>query len=141
MIACAADHPHHIALPRGCLDDLRQVLSDLKVAAVIRDERHCGKPLNLTFEGELRPEQQVAADAMFSHDIGVLSATTAFGKTVIGAWLIAANCRSNGSRGCRCFSESPRVALGGSEADAGSRPELSTWRSFKACSARVSSTT
>jgi hypothetical protein len=89
MIACAADHPNHIGLPRGCLDDLCQVLSDLKIATVIRDERHRGEPLNVTFQGELRPEQQVAADAMFSHDIGVLSATTAFGKTVIGAWLIA----------------------------------------------------
>jgi superfamily II DNA or RNA helicase/very-short-patch-repair endonuclease len=89
IIACAADYPHHIGLPRGCLDDLRQLLSDLNIKAVTRDERHAGEPLNVTFQGELRPEQQVAADAMLSHDIGVLSATTAFGKTVIGAWLIA----------------------------------------------------
>lgn len=27
---------------------------------------------------------------MLAHDTGVLSATTAFGKTVVGAWLIAA---------------------------------------------------
>lgn len=37
---------------------------------------------------ELRREQQVAATAMLSHDTGVLAATTAFGKTVIAAWLI-----------------------------------------------------
>ncbi len=30
-----------------------------------------------------------AAEAMASHDTGVLAATTAFGKTVIAAWLIA----------------------------------------------------
>lgn len=37
----------------------------------------------------LRPEQKAAADALAEHDIGVLSATTAFGKTVVAAWLIA----------------------------------------------------
>jgi superfamily II DNA or RNA helicase len=39
--------------------------------------------LNLVFQGTLRPEQQAAANAMLAHDIGVLAATTAFGKTVV----------------------------------------------------------
>src|SRR4030095_5571410 len=41
------------------------------------------------FRGELRAEQTLAAEAMLKHDIGVLAATTAFGKTVVAAWLIA----------------------------------------------------
>lgn len=89
IIACAEEHPHHIGLPRGCLDDVRQLLSELEISAVVRDERYPGAPLNLTFQGELRPEQQVAADAMLAHETGVLAATTAFGKTVVAAWLIA----------------------------------------------------
>lgn len=89
VIACAEDHPLHIGLPRGCLDDLRQVLTDLGVRTVIRDERYAGRPLDLTFQGELRPEQKVAATAMLAHETGVLAATTAFGKTVVAAWLIA----------------------------------------------------
>ncbi len=48
-----------------------------------------GAPLDATFHGQLRPEQETAARAMLAHDTGVLSATTAFGKTVIAAWLIA----------------------------------------------------
>ena len=32
---------------------------------------------------------RLAADAMLTHDTGVLAATTAFGKTVVAAWLIA----------------------------------------------------
>ena len=48
-----------------------------------------GRPLNVEFRGELQPEQEAAAKAMLAHDTGVLSATTAFGKTVIAAWLIA----------------------------------------------------
>jgi superfamily II DNA or RNA helicase len=43
----------------------------------------------VSFQGELRPEQQTAANAMLTHDTGVLAATTAFGKTVVAAWLVA----------------------------------------------------
>ena len=89
VIACAEDHPQHIGLPRGCLDDLRQALTDVGVRTVIRDERYAGRPLDVTFQGELRPEQKVAAKAMLAHENGVLAATTAFGKTVVAAWLIA----------------------------------------------------
>ena len=88
IIGCAEDHVRYIGLPRGCLEDVHKLLSDLQVDAVIRDERHAGKPLDVTFHGELRPEQKAAADAMLAHDTGVLSATTAFGKTVVAAWLI-----------------------------------------------------
>ena len=89
IIACAEDHPHHIGLPRGCLDDVRKTLSDLGIGPILRDERCPGRPLPVTFHGELRPDQKVAADAMLSHETGVLSAATAFGKTVIAAWLVA----------------------------------------------------
>ena len=89
IVSCAQDYPHHIGLPRGCLDDVLQLLSDLNVSPIIRDERFSGRPIAAAFHGELRPDQQAAAEAMLAHDTGVLSATTAFGKTVIGAWLIA----------------------------------------------------
>lgn len=61
----------------------------MNIRPVIRDERFAGQPLHVTFQGELRPEQTSAADAMLKHETGVLSATTAFGKTVVAAWLIA----------------------------------------------------
>ena len=89
IIGCAEEHPHHIGVPRGCLDDVRQVLADLNIRSVIHDERYGGQPLDVTFQGQLRPEQKLAADAMLKHEIGVLSASTAFGKTVVAAWLIA----------------------------------------------------
>ncbi|NOQ45431.1 MAG: restriction endonuclease subunit R, partial [Desulfobulbaceae bacterium] len=89
IIACAEDYPQYIGLPRGCLNELSELLSDLKVQTIIHDERFGGIPLNVTFQGELRPAQIAAARAMDAHDTGVLSATTAFGKTVIAAWLIA----------------------------------------------------
>jgi superfamily II DNA or RNA helicase/very-short-patch-repair endonuclease len=89
IIACAEDHPKYIGLPRGCLGDLLQSLSDLNIKTVVRDKRNPGQLLKATFQGELRPEQIVAAQAMLAQDTGVLAATTAFGKTVVAAWLIA----------------------------------------------------
>jgi superfamily II DNA or RNA helicase/very-short-patch-repair endonuclease len=89
VIGCAEDFPQHIGLPRGCLDDLRKMLTDLGIRLAVRDERHGGRRLDVTFQGELRHEQQVAGDAMLRHETGVLAATTAFGKTVVAAWLIA----------------------------------------------------
>ncbi|SBT06784.1 putative DEAD-like superfamily protein [Candidatus Accumulibacter aalborgensis] len=89
IISCAEDHPLHIGLPRGCLDEILGLLTGLGIECVLRDERHTGAPLNVSFHGTLRPEQQVAIDALVKHDQGVLAATTAFGKTVVAAWLIA----------------------------------------------------
>lgn len=89
IIACAEDHPRHIGLPRGCLDEVEELLSDLKIKTQVRDERHPGTPLKVRFQGSLHSDQEAAAKAMLTHDTGVLSATTAFGKTVVAAWLIA----------------------------------------------------
>ena len=55
----------------------------------IRDERDAGHPLDVTLQGEWRTEQTTAAGAMLAHDAGVLAATTAFGKTMVAAWLTA----------------------------------------------------
>ncbi len=89
IIGCAEDYPNHIALPRGCLEEVCQLLLDLNIKMTLKEELCIGQPLSASFQGQLRPEQQAAVDALMAHDIGVLSATTAFGKTVIAAWLIA----------------------------------------------------
>jgi len=89
IICCVEDHPQHYALPRGCLEEVQENLRALKIKLAVRDERCFGKPLDVSFCGSLRPEQQLAAEAMLKHDTGVLAATTAFGKTVLAAWLIA----------------------------------------------------
>lgn len=89
IISCCEEYPKHLALPRGCQEELLQVFGELKIKTKMIDERATGDPLLLNFQGTLRPEQQLAADQLIKHDIGVLSASTAFGKTVIGAWLIA----------------------------------------------------
>jgi superfamily II DNA or RNA helicase/very-short-patch-repair endonuclease len=89
IVACAEDHPQYIGIPRGCLDEVKKLLMELNIEAVIQDARCAGNLLSVEFHGELHPEQEAAAKDMLAHDTGVLSATTAFGKTVIAAWLIA----------------------------------------------------
>ncbi len=88
IIHCAEELPKHIALPRGCLEEVLELLSSLGIKSTIMDERFSGTRLEVQFQGELRPEQKIAADALAAYDIGVLAATTAFGKTVVAAWLI-----------------------------------------------------
>jgi superfamily II DNA or RNA helicase len=93
IISCAELFPKHVALPRGCLDDVRAELDGLGIKTSLRDERQHGSSIGVTFCGELRAEQRQAAEALLGHDTGVLAATTAFGKTVVAASMIAA-------RGC-----------------------------------------
>ena len=89
IIDCSEDHPLHLGLPRGCMEEVTRLLAALKVIPRLRDERCQGIPMELNFCGQLRPDQEEAAKAMLAHETGVLAATTAFGKTVLAAWLIA----------------------------------------------------
>jgi superfamily II DNA or RNA helicase len=89
IISCAEDFEEYIGLPRGCIEEVMEMLNSLGISVDIRDERTSGMPIIVQFKGSLRPEQELAAKAMSMHDIGVLAAATAFGKTVVAAKLIA----------------------------------------------------
>lgn len=89
VIGCAENFPGHIALPRGCLDAARELLRENGIRCELRDERFGGEPLDVSFAGTLRPDQEEAVAAMLRFDTGILCAPTAFGKTVTAAALIA----------------------------------------------------
>ena len=89
IINCTEEFPDHLALPRGCLEEALVFLKSLGVQVNISDHRNTGQAIDIGFNGALTPEQHRAAQAMAEHDNGVLSAATAFGKTVVAAWLIA----------------------------------------------------
>jgi superfamily II DNA or RNA helicase len=89
IISCAEDYPHHIGLPRGCLDEAVDLLVSLGAQPDVEDKREPGVPLEVGFGGDLRPQQQEAARALLAHETGVLAAATAFGKTVVAAHVIA----------------------------------------------------
>jgi len=89
VINCSEEFPNHLALPKGCLDQLLELLNSLQIKPDIKDERNSGSAIVASFNGCLRPEQTKAAEALLSYDNGVLSASPAFGKTVIAAFIIA----------------------------------------------------
>lgn len=90
VISCAELFAKHIALPRGCLESVADLLRSYGIRLETRDERRCrGAPLDTRFIGILTAQQQAALDAVTPHEIGVLAATTAFGKTVVASKLIA----------------------------------------------------
>ena len=89
VIRCGEEFEKFVAVPRGCFPEVIALLKEHGISPQVQDERFAGTPLDVTFRGTLRPEQIEAADALLAHDDGVLAATTAFGKTVIAAHLIA----------------------------------------------------
>jgi superfamily II DNA or RNA helicase len=94
VIACFEDLAHHLALPRGCLNDLKALLDDLGIALQLTDERSDGTALDAVFTGTLTVPQTDAVDEMAGEDIGVLCAPPGAGKTVMGVKLIALRGRS-----------------------------------------------
>lgn len=76
-------------LPRGCLQEVSTLLTEYNVKTTLTDETYTGQAIDVEFSGQLYPQQQKAADELLKHANGVLVATTAFGKTVVGAWMIA----------------------------------------------------
>jgi superfamily II DNA or RNA helicase len=96
IISCAELHERHVGLPRGCLQEAIELLEVHNAKVLVDDQRATGAPLpaGLRFQGVLRDPQARAFDAMAPHDCGVLAATTAFGKTVVAAALIAHRARN-----------------------------------------------
>lgn len=79
----------YIQIPRGLYEGL---LERVKVAGIpyeVSDERQQGRPIEVSFRGELRTEQKLALKELANYDNGILYAATAFGKTVVCSALIA----------------------------------------------------
>ncbi len=79
----------YIRIPRGLRENLIAACKEVDIEYDIEDQREKGRPIRVSFNGDLRVGQELAADRMLQHDHGVLSATTAFGKTVVCSYLIS----------------------------------------------------
>ena len=89
IISCSEMTDDYLALPRGCEDAVCGILTQHGVKVVISDKTNHGHNINVTFRGSLREEQQNAMESFAGHNIGTLSATTAFGKTVFAIGMLA----------------------------------------------------
>jgi len=89
VISCSENFPEHIGLPRGCLEEVVSLFKGHGVRVEIQDERTTGQNINVSFRAELRGEQHEAVRQLLAYDEGILCVPTAFGKTVVGACLIA----------------------------------------------------
>ena len=94
IISCAELLANHIALPRGCMDEVLNQVAGNDTQVDLSDERYVGTELDANFLGELTDEQEAAAQALLKHDVGVLAAATAFGKTVVASRIISARRRN-----------------------------------------------
>ncbi|NLD05755.1 MAG: DEAD/DEAH box helicase family protein [Synergistaceae bacterium] len=91
-IICTAWETHeYICIPRGLETNLLELIKGVGSTAAIQEISESGRPIKVDFLGELYAEQKMAAEALLAHNNGVLSATTAFGKTVTAAFVIAAH--------------------------------------------------
>ncbi|MFA6175873.1 MAG: DEAD/DEAH box helicase family protein [Phycisphaerae bacterium] len=88
VICCAEDFSEHIALPRGCFDDVAGLLKDLNIHALVQNKQVNGEKIDIRFNGKLYTEQENVANALLKHDNGIIAATTAFGKTVVAIYIM-----------------------------------------------------
>jgi hypothetical protein len=89
IISCADIDDEYLAIPRGCEETFITLIKEKGVPYRIEDKTNQGKSISVHFNGILRDHQQEAVNVLASNTNGVLSATTAFGKTVTAIGLIA----------------------------------------------------
>ena len=89
ILYCYEFFPEHIGMPIGCLDGLITILGQYKIKPEFQNKQNRGQTIDVSFFGELRDNQNEAAQKLLPNQMGILSASTAFGKTVVALWMIA----------------------------------------------------
>lgn len=89
FIYLGADDNGYICIPRGLLDKLKEKCRESGIEIQIEDRRCSGRAIEAFFTGELRQNQKSAIKELLRYDCGILSAATAFGKTVTCSGIIA----------------------------------------------------
>lgn len=89
IISCSEITDDYLLLPRGCEEAVVDFFKSNNVDVRIDDKTNPEARIDVGFKGSLYEEQQRAIEALEAHRCGTLYATTAFGKTVTAAALIA----------------------------------------------------
>lgn len=80
---------NYISLPRGCFNDLVELLEYVGIAYEIEDRRITLKEVNVKYNAILREKQKNVVDALLKFDNGLLIAPTGSGKTIMGMEVIS----------------------------------------------------
>ena len=88
-IDCSKENDDYLLLPRGNLPKVIEKLEEANAKYEITDKRETGQKIDFQFTGKLYDEQKGALKALLKEDVGILSAGTGFGKTVVASALIA----------------------------------------------------
>ena len=89
IISCSEITDDYLIVPRGCEESAIDFLRENNVDVEIQDKTNPGLAIAVEFNGQLYPEQEQAIEVLARHRCGTLYATTAFGKTVTAAAMIA----------------------------------------------------
>ncbi len=89
VISCADEIDEYLCLPRGCENDLIDLLKETNVKTDWIFKTNSGRQIDVTFKGTLRDDQPAAVSELLANKTGVLCGTTAFGKTVAAINIIA----------------------------------------------------
>ena len=89
VISRALNGDEFLQVPRGCLESVIATLKAERFNPIVEDKRYTGVPIDVLFKGELRVDQKPAIADLKKSDMGILAAGTAFGKTVVAAYMIA----------------------------------------------------
>ena len=88
LVQCAEIIGQYLALPRGCLNDLQILCDTHQIKTEVEDLRNTGESFKYSFTGQLKEHQIKACKRVLKHSTGIISAATAFGKTVVAASII-----------------------------------------------------
>ena len=89
IVSCSEMKDGYLMLPRGCEETAVDFFKRNDIVVRIEDKTNPGQKIDVEFNGSLYEEQQRAIESLEAHRCGTLYATTAFGKTVTAAALIA----------------------------------------------------
>jgi len=89
LVKCYEEDIYHVHLPRGILEEIRQIAKEAGSELSVVDERSNLEKLSFQFRGSLTQSQESAVKNLLAHEIGVLVAPPGAGKTVMACCVAA----------------------------------------------------
>jgi superfamily II DNA or RNA helicase len=89
LVTCFHHDQARLALPRGLLDSVKQIMSAARIRVTLVDRFPQRKRIAVKFRGALSEKQEQAVASLLPHDLGVLVAPPGSGKTVMACRMIA----------------------------------------------------